>query len=174
MNRHKYFFRGVGITLIIVTSIFYYITLNLDKPSTEILSDKEIISRAKELGMVKADELVKEKEVVKVKEELTKEEIITKATELGMVFEKEKDNDNTTLSNEKAEIDKTEIITVKIKYGMSSKDVAKLLYKNHIVDSVESFDKYLVINKYDQKIKTGTYEFKINSTYEEIMNIFTN
>lgn len=219
MNKHKYFFRGIGVALIVAASIFYFVGLSNKETSITTkheLNDSDIIARAKELGMVKQDDVVKEKV------DLTDDEIITKARKLGMIFDeeiekeepnmnqnsettnadnsegesKQEDNKNDSSeksndeeenteeetdestsdlsSDEKTDSDDPQTVTLKITYGMASDDVAKLLYDNGVVDNIRAFDRYLIIHKYDQKIKTGSYDFELDSTYEEAMKIFTN
>ncbi|GMQ60507.1 hypothetical protein AN1V17_49070 [Vallitalea sediminicola] len=177
MNKHKYFFRGVGITLIITASIFYFIGLNITKKSIEVISDDEIILRAEELGMIDKNQMNTKKE------KLTDDEIIDRATKLGMVFEEtiEKDGDEEVriegierlTENEQAS-QESDTVKIDINYGMGSEEVAKILFDNKIVDNAQEFDNYLMKNKFAHRIKIGTYEFKLNSTYEEVMKIFTN
>lgn len=181
MNKHKYFFRGVGVTLIITATIFYFIGLNISKSANQDMTDEDIITKARELGIVDEEEL-KEKE-------FTDEEIILKAKKLGMIFptnneEEDKLNDDKEVSDEldgkevtdkeKNDTKESDTVEIKIKYGMSSRDVAKLLFDNGIIDDIDECDKYFMVNNIDGKIKIGTYEFKLNSTYEEVMKIFTN
>ncbi|GMQ62782.1 hypothetical protein [Vallitalea maricola] len=181
MNKHKYFFRGVGITLIITASIFYFVGLNITKKTTEVITDQEIILRAKELGMMNKEQMDAQKE------KLTDEEIIERATRLGMVFEdtdkvdSEEDVINEEIEKEiQKEIENDEesqasdTVKIKIEYGMGSEEVAELLFDNKVVNDTLEFDKFLMKNKLAHKIKIGTYEFKVDSTYEEVMKIFTN
>ncbi|WP_113675187.1 hypothetical protein [Vallitalea guaymasensis] len=185
MNKHKYFFRGVGITLIITASIFYFVGLNITKKTTEVITEEEIILRAKELGMIDKGQMDTEKE------KLTDKEIIDRATKLGMVFEEtdkasnEEDviNEGTEKEIEKEvqeEIENDEeslegdTVKIKIKYGMGSDEVAELLFDNKVVDNALEFDKFLMQNRLAHRIKIGTYEFKVDSTYEDVMKIFTN
>ncbi|GKX28954.1 hypothetical protein SH1V18_14340 [Vallitalea longa] len=179
MNKHKYFFRGVGITLIITTIIFYFIGLNINKNAIENISDEDLISKAQKLGMVVEDE--------QSKTELTDKEIILKAKKLGMIIPVDNEEENKQSDNNKVidEQDRKEsyndeknnendTVKIQIKYGMSSRDAAKILFDNEVIDDIDECDKYLMVNNIAGKIKIGTYEFKINSTYEEVMKIFTN
>ncbi|MCT4688257.1 hypothetical protein [Vallitalea sp.] len=181
MNKHKYFFRGVGITLIITASIFYFIGLNITKKTTEVITEEEIILRAKELGMIDKGQIDTKKE------KLTDKEIIDRATKLGMVFEEtDKANSEENVINEKIEKEiqkenendeesqESDTVKIKIEYGMGSDEVAELLFDNKVVDDDMEFDKFLMQNKLAHRIKIGTYEFKVDSTYEEVMKIFTN
>lgn len=179
MNKHKYFFRGMGTALIIISSIFYFITINNTKDVTKNtkLSDDEIIIRAKELGMVSKDEIDKE-EIVKekvIKENLSDEDIIKRAKLLGMEFiEASNESENEENIETSKNVENIESVKVKISYGMSSDDIANLLYEEGIVDDAQKLDKYLIRNRYDGKLKTGNYIFDKNSTYEEIMKKITN
>lgn len=177
MNKHKYFFRGVGITLIITASIFYFIGLNITKKSTEVISDDEIILRAEELGMIDKNQMSTKKE------KLTDDEIIDRATKLGMVLEETIDNDSDEeisiegiekLTENEQTSQESDTVEIDINYGMGSEEVAKILFNNKVVDNAQEFDNYLMKNKFAHRIKIGTYEFKLNSTYKEVMKIFTN
>ncbi|MCT4596381.1 MAG: hypothetical protein N4A50_00675 [Vallitalea sp.] len=191
MNKHKYFFRGMGIALIIISSIFYFINIiNAKDVDNNKLNDDEIIIKAKELGMIYEEEINKKKEINEkiIKETLSDNEIIKRAKLLGMEFV-EKDstnkvdnkpvvevkNSNEVENKEQPQISEDEeSIKVKISYGMSSHDIANLLYEKGVVDDAKKLDKYILKNKYEGKLRTGNYIFNKNSTYEEIMKKITN
>lgn len=67
----------------------------------------------------------------------------------------------------------TQDITVTIPGGLGSDAVAEILYKNGVVDSAYSFNRYLIDRGKDRIIRSGTKVFPAGSTYEDIANIIT-
>ncbi|MBO6195923.1 MAG: hypothetical protein J6O03_00415 [Butyrivibrio sp.] len=57
--------------------------------------------------------------------------------------------------------------------GMGSDGVAALLAREGIVDDAVAFNKYLVENRIDRIIRSGTKSFPENATYEQIARIIT-
>ena len=56
---------------------------------------------------------------------------------------------------------------------MGSDGVAALLAREGIVDDAVAFNKYLVENRIDRIIRSGTKSFPENATYEQIARIIT-
>lgn len=65
-------------------------------------------------------------------------------------------------------------VTVEIKAGMWSEEIASTLYSLELVDDAEKFDKFLCDNGYGSMIKVGTYKIPMGSTYAQIADIITN
>ena len=57
--------------------------------------------------------------------------------------------------------------------GMGSDGVAALLAREGIVDDAAAFNKYLVENRIDRIIRSGTKSFPENASYEQIAKIIT-
>lgn len=64
-------------------------------------------------------------------------------------------------------------VTVEIKAGMWSEEIASTLYSLELVDDAEKFDKFLCDNGYGSMIKVGTYKIPIGATYVQIAEIIT-
>lgn len=65
-------------------------------------------------------------------------------------------------------------VTVEIKAGMWSEEIASTLYSLGLVDDAEKFDKFLCDNGYGSMIKVGSYKIPSGSTYTQIAEIITN
>lgn len=65
-------------------------------------------------------------------------------------------------------------VTVEIKAGMWSEEIASTLHSLNLVDDAEEFDKFLCDNGYGSMIKVGIYKIPTGSTYTQIAEIITN
>lgn len=161
------------------------------------VSDIEVIRLAKEQGMV-FEKDVKDALEAKLRESLTheikkeleksQESESTDAAKTEEVASQDTKKDNVDGAKKEEEVNNTETseevtgeeqdgptqVELTISYGMSSQDVATLLYNHGVVDDIRQFDRYLMVHDYAHKIKTGTFTFNVNSTYKEAMKIFTN
>ena len=162
MNKHKYFYRGIGVTLIITATIFYFLGIKIHSNMKKKLDDMEKLQ-------------------IELEDQLTDEKIILKAKKLGMIFPandknniKSHEEDVHELNSEKENYDNNSTVEIKIEAGMTSGDASKLLFDKGVITNTDECDEYLMINNIANKIKIGTYKFKLNSTYEDVLNIFTN
>lgn len=93
--KFKYFLRGLGVGIVFASIIFL---AAYDNPSTDKISDEQIIKRAKELGMVETDgtvgELLKEKNSSEKKTVSTEEALQEKTTEAVTEKKKNKKDSN--------------------------------------------------------------------------------
>lgn len=62
---------------------------------------------------------------------------------------------------------------IKVAYGSGSRDIAKQLADAGIVESAESFERYIAKQKKQGKLRTGTFLFPVPSTMEEALRILT-
>jgi hypothetical protein len=189
--KNKNFFLGLGIGIIFSSLIFYmsFIVINktttMNNKSTEI-SDEEVISRAKKLGMVAFSALPDTKPTV-----LSNEEVIAKASELGMIFKTdEKIKESSTVSKtstqpktavqEQTQVQAqtqtsitTETLDVRILGGSAAETVAQTLYELGLVDDATNFNKYIRDNDKSTKLRAGYFKINKGSSYEEILTILT-
>ncbi len=190
----KYFLRGVGVGIIFGALIMLvaYLTSGASK-----LSDKEIIERAENLGMVMEEDLV----IIGTKDDTSTEtsdntEDTSEATEVTTekvdnITESTSDEDiiqgsdvsieevvdesiNTTTEATSAD-DTTEsanskyvTANISVTSGMTSYEVAMMLQDAGIIDDYLDFDNYLNENGYSTQIRINDYEFNSNMTYEEL------
>lgn len=176
----KYFLRGLGIGIIFgaIIMLAAYLTSGSYK-----LTDEEIISRAKNLGMVYESDIATSGDADNVKnttEEVTTEAPTTEAptTENTTEVTTEKvteattrattESAKTTEDKKDAEYQTAEITVVG---GMGSQQVAQLLEDAGMIESASDFDNYLNRNGYSTRIEIGTFEINSNMTYEEMATI---
>ncbi len=176
----KYFLRGLGIGIIFgaIIMLAAYLTSGSYK-----LTDEEIISRAKNLGMVYESDIATSGDADNEKnttEEVTTEAPTTEAptTENTTEVTTEKvteattrattESAKTTEDKKDAEYQTAEITVVG---GMGSQQVAQLLEDAGMIESASDFDSYLNRNGYSTRIEIGTFEINSNMTYEEMATI---
>ena len=176
----KYFLRGLGIGIIFgaIIMLAAYLTSGSYK-----LTDEEIISRAKNLGMVYESDIATSGDADNVKnttEEVTTEAPTTEAptTENTTEVTTEKvteattrattESAKTTEDKKDAEYQTAEITVVG---GMGSQQVAQLLEDAGMIESASDFDSYLNRNGYSTRIEIGTFEINSNMTYEEMATL---
>ena len=176
----KYFLRGLGIGIIFgaIIMLAAYLTSGSYK-----LTDEEIISRAKNLGMVYESDIATSGDADNEKnttEEVTTEAPTTEAptTENTTEVTTEKvteattrattESAKTTEDKKNAEYQTAEITVVG---GMGSQQVAQLLEDAGMIESASDFDSYLNRNGYSTRIEIGTFEINSNMTYEEMATI---
>ncbi len=196
--RLKYYIRGIGIGIIFTTLIFV-ISLHFGSGNIKNndISDEEIIKRATELGMTmdipeeQKEELAENLEKNNSEEPQNKEEIQSTepisdnpntsndyATSDHVVENSNPDADTKT-SDEAAESVETSDDTVTyvpftVKGGDSSEVVSSNLYKAGLVDSVDSFNKYMNKLGVDNRIQSGTFYVKQDSSYDDLIALLVN
>ena len=79
----------------------------------------------------------------------------------------------TTKPSEDTAVSNSGTKQITIPGGMGSDGVAALLAREGIVDDAVAFNKYLVENRIDRIIRSGTKSFPENATYEQIARIIT-
>lgn len=104
-----------------------------------------------------------------------KKTVSTKVTETKEVFAtvKPEVTDVPTETKKPSGSEKVSYVTLEIKAGMWSEEIASTLYSLELVDNAEAFDKFLCDNGYGSMIKVGTYRIPTNATYTEIAEIIT-
>lgn len=191
----RYYLRGLGIG-IIVTAIIMSFTRQPEK-----LSDAQIKMRALELGMVEesvlADLQNKKEEshipafedIVNVEEQENTEEsnsVIDEQIDAGEsdseveeqnnIEEVSEENSTTTDSNNSsATISAEEVvenyIVILVESGNGSEIISRRLYEAGLVNSAVEYNKFLVRNGYDRKLKVGNHEIPAGATEEEMAKI---
>lgn len=175
--RFKYYLRGIGIGILFSVFIMI-ISINLHKK--DMISDDEIVSRAKELGMIMPDnsedsEDIIDTEVVKDTElgfgqTITNTEIITPdGTESVIVTKNNKAEENKSNKSDKEQ--DFDSVTIIVKRGDVCRNIAETLFEYGLVDDAEEFRKFMGKKGYASKIHTGEYVINRGATYEEIAKI---
>ena len=189
------YLRGLGLGLIVAALV-------TGVGSQQTMSDEQIKSRAKELGMMEGhtylnqvDAAIETEETAETEEttetEETAETVIVETLESESRVELESETaaeetkaQETAPEAESEPVEESreqpvedtmapETVTFQIYSGDSSVSVAKRLAEAGLVGDAKAFDRYLCQNGYDKKIRTGTYEIQSDSSNEEIAKIIT-
>ena len=189
------YLRGLGLGLIVAALV-------TGVGSQQTMSDEQIKSRAKELGMMEGhtylnqvDAAIETEETAETEEttetEETAETVIVETLESESRVELESETaaeetkaQETAPEAESEPVEESreqpvedtmapETVTFQIHSGDSSVSVAKRLAEAGLVGDAKAFDRYLCQNGYDKKIRTGTYEIQSDSSNEEIAKIIT-
>lgn len=189
------YLRGLGLGLIVAALV-------TGVGSQQTMSDEQIKSRAKELGMMEGhtylnqvDAAIETEETAETEETTETEETVetviveTLESESRVELESETAAEETKAQETAPEAESEpveesreqpvedtmtpETVTFQIHSGDSSVSVAKRLAEAGLVGDAKAFDRYLCQNGYDKKIRTGTYEIQSDSSNEEIAKIIT-
>ncbi|NMA86109.1 MAG: endolytic transglycosylase MltG [Tissierellia bacterium] len=138
-----YLLLGLGIGIIITNLIYSF------NPSVEYreYTEEEIISQAKELGMV----FVKDSISTSTNTDLPEEKV-----------------DSTKIIEETEE----ELILI-VESGDTLEKVSNKLFELGVIENGEDFHKYAKERKLEKKIRIGTYTLESNMDYETITKIIT-
>ena len=157
----KYYLRGLGIG-IMVTAVILSVAFGSRK---ETLSDREIMERASELGMVSENGSLAEmekKENAETPEELqATPEATPKATP-----------EATPAAPDVTEpVQAAKTVVIEVKSGEGSYTVCQKLEKEGLISSASDFDTYLCSNGYDRKLRVGSHEIPADAEPERIARI---
>ena len=188
--RLKYYLRGLGIG-IVVTAVIMGVSAERQKP---VMTDEQIIARAKELGMVEQEGILAEiagESVAAVDQTEDAKAEAPKQEEAKAEVPKQEDAkaEAPKQEEEKAEMPKTETadqetakqetvqktasVVVSIYPGEGSYTVSRKLAALGLVESADIYDKFLCQNGYDKKLCTGNYTITEGATADEIARILT-
>ena len=105
----------------------------------------------------------------------TGEETTTKSTESETTTGEETTTTpiepESTTEKETTSMNSNESVTIRVLKGMSSDEVAKLLLDAGVIEDDRAFDRYIIRKGYAERIRIGTFQIKINATYDEIIRI---
>ena len=188
--RLKYYLRGLGIG-IVVTAVIMGVSAERQKP---VMTDEQIIARAKELGMVEQEGILAEiagesvaavDQTEEAKAEAPKQEEAKAETpeqeEAKAEAPKQEEAKAETPKTETADqetakpetVQKTSSVVVSIYPGEGSYTVSRKLAALGLVESADIYDKFLCQNGYDKKLCTGNYTITEGATADEIARILT-
>lgn len=171
----KYYLRGLGIG-IVLTAILLGITAGSRK---EILTDEEIITRAKSLGMV--EETVLNDSVAKAKDEVRtqlRSELKTEVSEeLEPKLRAELEAEYAQASVQEQEAEKEEVLPQPFEFSVSIGEtpysIGERLADLGMVTSADAFDSFLVQNGYDRSIVAAKYVIPGDADMDLIARIIT-
>ena len=185
----RYYLRGLGIG-ITVTAIIMSFT---KKP--EELTDAEIKIRAAKLGMVEksvlADIAKDDKEIITDKNEnLFVENVESEnveevnnngqdtegAEDITENPEQDVENTESTTENPGQDVENAEeivenYIIILVESGNSSEVVSQRLFEAGLINSSVEYNRYLIENGYDKKLRSGNHEIPAGASEEEMAKI---
>ena len=193
----KYYLRGLGIG-VIVAVVIMGVTQDGRK---ETLSDREIMERAAELGMVEAGGSLADMAEAATQEE--KEEEALTAQMPGNEVEEKPSEESTEAPTEKPTETPTEkptetptetptekptetpkataeetsskassgTVLIEVKSGEGSYTICQKLVEKGLITSATEFDNYLYTGGYDRKLRAGSFEIPEGAQPEEIAKI---
>ena len=186
--RLKYYLRGLGIGVTLATLLltisFYF---GKDALAKRELTDAEIIERATELGMVmkedakddkksddKADESKEDSNIDKTAE-VDSDENADKASK-DMTLEEAIESESSAPDVEKSKSSESTVTYVPftIKAGATSETVAAELHNAGLIDSSAGFSEYMNKLGVDNRIQSGTFYVKQDSSYDDIIALLVN
>lgn len=154
--KFKYYLRGLSIG-ILVTVIIIAVSSALHKDE---LSDDEIIARAKELGMVMAEDVE-----AKIPADDSKEPDSMPSADGGSQGIQEENTQDVPGNTQITQIEFT------VEVGESSNQVAQKLAEQGLVDNAETFNQYMVDNGYDERVQAGNVTIPQGADYETIARL---
>lgn len=181
----KYYLRGLGIG-IICTAIIMGIALSGNKK--EMMTDTEIIERARLLGMVMPEEADSPPEPEEGQESTDNKASKPKAEENvdnqqsgsqpGSGNEPADDNQENNPSDEGASAGNGNqqaasqgTVQIEIKAGDYSDTVSRKLFQAGLISDADSFNKYLTQKGADQDLRVGVYQIPAGATQDQIIEI---
>lgn len=167
----KYYLRGAGIALIIM-SLIWMISSAF---STTTMSKSQIESEAKKLGMVYPDEKGTIADNMESEDDKNSEDNAAaqanatdaNATDANAIDANATDANGTDTNGDGAPVETVEFT---ISRGETSSIISNHLQEQGIVDNAEAFDKFLTLSNDDNFLQPGTYTITKGSTFEEIAN----
>lgn len=185
----KYYLRGCGVG-ILVTVVILMIAL---KAKGGVMTDKKVMERASELGMVMQEEMTELLETQTISESQnipdTEENSDTQnVPESQIVSETQKPSepqmtpddgtdskqDNTANPEDTEDSESSgEKISITVKSGEVCRDVAGKLFDQGLVEDAEEFRIYMGEHGYAKNLRVGSFSFRKGMTYEEIAKILT-
>ena len=178
--RLKYYIRGLGAGILLATILLSVSFFFGGGYKNKELSDEEIIARAEKLGMVMEEKDSKE-DTEKTDSETSEEDADTvdessateEKPEEEMTIDEFVEEAEETNAAEQNEDDTVSYQAFTVKSGESSETIANL-YKQGLVDSSASFNKYLGELGVDNRIQSGTFYVQVGSSYDDIVALLVN
>lgn len=184
----KYYLRGIGVGILITTIVFSFsnkfnkkdkITQEENitnenqnenqKDNLEELIEKSLNSSDKDNSDI---DTAHKGENLNNSNQTKQEEANQSPADDDMQMSNEEHDTN--LQQEEGETDKEiDYITFSIESGMSSREVAKLLYQNGLIEDVKDFNDYIIENDKAEVIRIGTYTLPKNADYKLILDTIT-
>lgn len=176
----KYFMRGLGLGIVLTTLI-----ITISNPNQK-LTDDQVKVRAEKLGMVMKDE--QSSDLDKALEDM---DLSATPKPTGSVkptntptpkptvkptvkpTKTPKSDSSASKDSEKKQENSNKEVTVTIKHGMSSSQVAKLLVSKGLIEDAQAFNHYLINLNKTGLIRVGKFTVLKDASYDDIIDIIT-
>ena len=155
--KFRYFLRGVGVGIVFAAIIF---CVAYRQNGNTKLTDRQIMERAKELGMVEPSTSIKDLLDDRSTADDTTEENTEKDTaseETEAVTTTEATEASTEAITEAATEQTNETVEITVARGSASDTVCQQLKDAGMIEDSAEFDKYLIDNGYASRIRVGTH-----------------
>jgi len=175
----KYYLRGVGLGVIVATLIMTVSSV----VHNNNLSTERIMKEAKKLGMIMPESETEDyMEASSAEDEDATGSSDVTGSESVKDNESVKDSESETVNEGTQNTSEAEsesevtvpagtLITLTVSPGDYARQVAEKLYASKLIDDAEAFRVYLGNKGYGQRIRVGTFQIPMGSTYDEILQI---
>ena len=172
----KYYMRGLGIGI-----LFSALILSFRTSSSTQITDKEIIKRAEQLGMVKTEDNALDLDDLITHSVPTIEPTVAPTPKPTLEPTTEPTLEPTPEPTSKptpepTQQPKTEVksVTIEVIEGMTSATITSLLHESGLVKDVKLFNQYLDEHEYTGTMKIGEFKIATDSSFNQIANIIVN
>lgn len=175
----KYYLRGLGLG-IVITVILLVVTAGSRKES---LTDDEIITRAKTLGMVEEsvlnDSVTKAKTETEsdlreqIREEVKSELEVQIRSEIEAEYAAKAAAEEQAAAEAAAALAAMDPVVFAVERGETPYGIGQRLAEKGLVTTAEEFDRFLTSNGYDRSIVAAQYRIPVGADMETIAQIIT-
>ena len=159
----KYYMRGLGIGILFSTLI---LSVSFRTSSSTQITDKDIIKRAEQLGMIQAED-----NAIDLDDLLTHSMPTIEATIEPTVEPTAEPTAKPTAKPTQEPKTEVKYVTIEVIEGMSSAKIAALLQDSGVVKDAKLFNQYLVEHEYTGTMKIGEFQIATDSSFNQIANI---
>lgn len=195
----KYYLRGLGIGIVVTAIIMSFTGKPEELTNAEIkiraaqlgMVEKNVLSDIQKENE-SSEEIMKENDVVEDVPEADNElnaentqdvienteEMVSNATEENENIEEttsDTENQNQEAGNSGTDVSVDEVvenyIIIQVENGNGSEVVSQRVFEAGLVNSAKEYNKYLITNGYDRRLRTGNHEIPAGASEEEIAKI---
>lgn len=195
----KYYLRGLGIGIVVTAIIMSFTGKPEELTNAEIkiraaqlgMVEKSVLSDIQKENE-SSEEIMKENDVVEDVPEADNElnventqdttenteEIVSNAAEESENIEEttsDTENQNQEAGNSETDVPVDEVvenyIIILVENGNGSEVVSQKVFEAGLVNSAKEYNKYLIANGYDRRLRTGNHEIPAGASEEEIAKI---
>lgn len=195
----KYYLRGLGIGIVVTAIIMSFTGKPEELTNAEIkiraaqlgMVEKNVLSDIQKENE-SSEEIMKENDVVEDVPEADNElnaentqdvienteEMVSNATEENESIEEtisDTENQNQEAGNSETDVSVDEVvenyIIIQVENGNGSEVISQRVFEAGLVNSAKEYNKYLITNGYDRRLRTGNHEIPAGASEEEIAKI---